>query len=89
VSNKRAVIQLTENQIGSLLDLPPGYRVLYIGGDFLRQAVTIVVSGDDLTPVPEGGELPILGGVFGQKQAIVDGELYYRWSWTPAAEAAR
>lgn len=80
---KRALIHLTPDQLEQLLDLPDGYEVLYVGGDTLRSSVVIVVSSDDLAPVPPGSEPPALAGLFSTRQAIVDGELYVRWGWSP------
>jgi hypothetical protein len=80
---RRAIIQLAEDELGQLLDLPDGYRVLFVGADFPRQAVMVVVGSDELQTVPPGIEPPLLGGYFSQKRAVVDGEVYFRWTWNP------
>lgn len=80
---RRAIIQITEQDAAGLLDLPDGYQVHHIGADWLRSSVVILVSSDALDRVHPGCEPPLLHGAFSREQAVVDGKVYYRWSWQP------
>lgn len=59
---RRAIIRLSEDDLVKLLDLPLGYEVIGVYGDYRSWSIDVIVKGDDLAPVSPGVEPPVLLG---------------------------
>jgi hypothetical protein len=60
-----AVIRLSQERIRALLEIPSNWQIVNVGFDQFRNGhVEILFSGDDLYPVSEGCEAPVITATY-------------------------
>lgn len=94
--NRRAKIRLDPLTLGSLLDLPDGMYVQYVGTDHVGlPSIVVVVESPTLESQPHDVELPILAGSW-STETLYHAEpgsndpprAFIRWAWAPQTDEA-
>lgn len=81
--NRVAVITLDHQTLEQLLELPEGYSVVAVHGDYTTRSIKLQVHSHSLAPVHPGTALPELGGVGSSSMLVTeDGVPFFRWAWS-------
>lgn len=79
--SRRGAIVISEESLLQMLDLPDGYMVRAVSGHTGLMGLVITVVSQDLEPVENGMESPLLRKAWDRYVVWHDGKPYYRWSW--------
>lgn len=62
------LIRISQRLIHDLLQLPAGYEVVGISHDYYRNVLNVYVQSDEIAPVEENTELPLLNPVYSRDE---------------------